>query len=82
MDDVVTSDDLPDLRAFIAHHADREDYSDQFKAACREAIEAIERALLVDNDADGQLKRALDAWVEIGRRELFLRYFEWSMTIH
>jgi hypothetical protein len=78
----VTAADLSDLREWMVNHEALTHYSDEFRAACRAAIKAIDIAAIVDSDDDGQLSRALREFVAIGRNEIFLQYAVWSESIH
>lgn len=69
--DVVTSDDLPKLRTEMFGYAETAGFSEEMKSACRNAIIAIDQVLDGSATSD-DLKRVLDNFVTVGRREVHL----------
>jgi hypothetical protein len=70
--DTITTKDLPGLRAEMCAHADNENFSDTFRAACQHVIAAIDRARDEDEATHAPLKAALEEYMRIGKYELLL----------
>jgi hypothetical protein len=70
--DVITSKDLPSLRAEMCAHIESEIFSDTFRATCQKVIFAIDQAHDEDEATHRPLKAALGEYMRVGRNELLL----------
>jgi hypothetical protein len=60
--DVINSKDLPGLRAQLLDHTGNAGFSDSFRTACLQAVDAIDRAVADDAAVNARLKLALESW--------------------
>lgn len=71
-EDIITSADLPGLRADMIGYINNEMYSAAHRDSCREVVAAIDQARDEDESTHGPLKAALEKWVALGQTEVCL----------
>ncbi|GAB1394904.1 hypothetical protein MASR1M60_30680 [Rhodocyclaceae bacterium] len=67
--DTITNADLPALRVQLLGYIADADFSDRFRLACVDAIEAIDEAVAADAATNARLQLALEAWKIAGDAE-------------
>jgi hypothetical protein len=67
--DVITSDDIPELRADLCGYAGNDLLSDDFRLICIETIAAIDVATAEDAATHARLTAALERFVRAGNVE-------------
>lgn len=70
--DTVTSKDLPGLRAEMCGHIENENFSDTFRAVCRNVVAAIDQARDEDEATHAPLETALGEFMRAGQNEILL----------
>lgn len=66
----ITSKDLPDLRSTMTNYAENATHSEEFHAACRAVIAAIDQARDEDESTHAPLESSLHRFVEAGEAEV------------
>jgi hypothetical protein len=64
--DVITSKDLPGLRADLCAYVENDSFSPEFRAVCRETVAAIDVAVAEDRATNTRLQHALERFVSAG----------------
>jgi hypothetical protein len=68
--DILTPDNLPELRALLLDYIGDADYSDTFRGECVTAITAIDHALAENAATCGRLKAAMQRFKLAGDQEI------------
>jgi hypothetical protein len=68
--DVITSEDLPRLRAEMIAYAEDGTFSDEFRDACRTVVAAIDQARDEDKATHAALEASLNGFVVAGQAEV------------